>query len=73
MRFLIVVNINHEFCRFIFNRRFYASLLLIYVTASLANCIWADFSHRHVFMTLLACIPFIAKRNDSSTPAVANP
>ena len=54
-------------------RSFYASLLLIYVTASLANCIWADFSHRHVFMTLLACIPFIAKRNDSSTPAVANP
>jgi O-antigen ligase len=52
---------------------FYASLLLIYVTASLANCIWADFSHRHVFMTLLACIPFIAKRNNPATPAVATP
>jgi O-antigen ligase len=48
-------------------RDFYASLLLIFVTASLANCIWSDFSHRHVFIMLLACIPFATKRDDKST------
>lgn len=49
---------------------FYASLLLIFVTASLANCLWSDFSHRHVFIMLLACIPFVAKRQDvrNATP-----
>jgi O-antigen ligase len=46
---------------------FYASLLLIFVTASLANCLWSDFSHRHVFIMLLACIPFVPKRNDKPT------
>jgi O-antigen ligase len=40
---------------------FYASLLLIFVTASLANCLWPDFSHRHVFVMLLACIPMVAR------------
>ncbi|MES2536559.1 MAG: O-antigen ligase family protein [Pseudomonadota bacterium] len=38
-------------------RDFYSCLLLIYVTAGLANCILADFSHRHIFLMLLACIP----------------
>ncbi|MBD8874624.1 O-antigen ligase family protein [Rhodanobacter sp. DHB23] len=38
-------------------RDFYACLLLIYLTAGLANCLWADFSHRHMFILLLACIP----------------
>jgi len=50
------------------HRDFYASLLLIFVTASLANCLWSDFSHRHVFIMLLACIPFVTKRDDK--PAV---
>lgn len=45
-------------------RDFYISLLLIFVTASLANCLWSDFSHRHVFILLLACIPFVTKRDD---------
>jgi len=51
---------------------FYVSLLLIYVAGSLANCLLADFSHRHVFIMLLACIPFIAKPNSSVSPAVAD-
>ncbi|HET6805783.1 MAG TPA: O-antigen ligase family protein [Frateuria sp.] len=38
-------------------RDFYISLLLVYLTAGLANCLWADFTHRHVFMLLLCCIP----------------
>jgi O-antigen ligase len=45
-------------------REFYGSLLLIFITASLANCLWSDFSHRHVFIMLLACIPFATKRDD---------
>ena len=40
-------------------RHFYTSVLLIYVTAGLANCILVDFSHRHLFLMLLACIPFV--------------
>lgn len=52
---------------------FYASLLLIYVTASLANCIWADFSHRHVFIMLLACIPFVSGRPNSQNVTAAHP
>lgn len=39
------------------NREFYTSLLLIYVTAGLANCLLVDFSHRHLFLGLLACVP----------------
>ena len=54
-------------------QNFYASLLLIYITGSLANCLWADFSHRHVFMMLLACIPPLVKRSNSSLRQVANP
>ncbi len=40
-------------------RDFYTCLLFIYLTAGLANCILQDFSHRHVFLMLLACIPFV--------------
>jgi O-antigen ligase len=50
-------------------REFYASLLLIYVTAGLANCILADFSHRHTFMMLLACIPFLSPAKTGSAAA----
>ena len=42
-------------------RNIYACILLIYVTAGLANCLWADFSHRHLFILLLACIPLVEK------------
>lgn len=35
----------------------WASLMIIFLTAGLANCLWFDFSHRHVFILLLACIP----------------
>ena len=38
-------------------RDFYLCLLLIYVSAGLANCLVLDFVHRHGFLLLLACIP----------------
>jgi len=46
-------------------------LLLIYLTASLANCLLIDFVHRHGFLLLLACIPLLDKlpqRTASSVP-----
>ncbi|HEU4670772.1 MAG TPA: O-antigen ligase family protein [Dyella sp.] len=46
-------------------RDIYASVLLIYLVAGLANCLWADFTHRHVFILLLSCIPLV-KQGDSS-------
>lgn len=42
-------------------RDIYNCLLLIYLAAGLANGLWADFTHRHVFILLLACIP-LARR-----------
>lgn len=42
-------------------RDIYICILLIYLTAGLANCLWADFSHRHMFILLLACIPLVGK------------
>ncbi|MFI4941563.1 MAG: O-antigen ligase family protein, partial [Burkholderiales bacterium] len=50
---------------------FYASLLLIYVTAGLANCLWAVALHRNMFMMLLACIPFCPKPDNAVHPPVA--
>lgn len=50
-------------------RDIYACILLIYLTAGLANCLWADFSHRHMFVLLLACIPLASK----STSPMATP
>ena len=35
----------------------FASILIIYVAAGLANGLWSNFTHRHVFVLLLACIP----------------
>ena len=43
-------------------RDIYACILLIYVTAGLANCLWDDFSHRHLFILLLGCIPLAGKQ-----------
>lgn len=36
-------------------------VLLIYLAAGLANCLWSDFTHRHVFILLLACVPLAQK------------
>ena len=38
-------------------RDIYICLMLIYLTAGLANGLWVDFTHRHIFLLLLACIP----------------
>lgn len=46
-------------------RDFYASLLLIYITAGLANCLMIDFTHRHLFLMLLACIPLVPVAGNS--------
>jgi O-antigen ligase len=40
-------------------RDIYLSILLIYIVAGLANGLWADFTHRNVFVLLLACIPLV--------------
>lgn len=41
-------------------RHFVRSVLLIYVTAGLANGLLADFTHRNTFVMLLSCIPSVA-------------
>ncbi|GAB2538549.1 O-antigen ligase family protein [Rhodanobacter koreensis] len=53
-------------------RDIYACILLIYVTAGLANCLWADFSHRHLFILLLACIPLIERQTSRQGTAMTN-
>jgi O-antigen ligase len=53
-------------------RDFYTCLILIYVTAGLANCVLADFAHRHLFIMLLACIPLIPAAENRG-PHRANP
>jgi Lipid A core - O-antigen ligase and related enzymes len=45
-------------------RDIYTCILLIYLTAGLANGLWADFSHRHMFILLLACMP-LARQSTS--------
>lgn len=54
-------------------RDIYAGILLIYVTAGLANGLWADFSHRHVFILLLACIPLASTKKQPVLPARVDP
>lgn len=49
-------------------RDVYLCALLIYLTAGLANCLWADFSHRHLFILLLACIPMAGKQQPGRQP-----
>lgn len=44
-------------------RDIYSCLWMIYVTAGLANCLWDDFSHRLLFILLLACIPLVGKHS----------
>lgn len=43
-------------------RDIYTCILLVYLTAGLANGLWADFSHRHMFILLLACMPLVKQR-----------
>ena len=38
-------------------RGLFASVVLIYLSAGLFNALWSDFTHRHMFVLLLACIP----------------
>jgi len=40
-------------------RDIYATALVVYLVAGMANCLWADFTHRHVFILLLSCIPLL--------------
>lgn len=52
-------------------RDIYNCLLLIYLAAGLANGLWADFTHRHAFILLLACIPLarcVRTTGDASRP-----
>lgn len=46
-------------------RDIYACLLLVYLVAGMANCLWTDFTHRHVFILLLSCIPLRRQRESS--------
>lgn len=50
-------------------RDIYTCGLLIYLSAGLANCLWADFSHRHLFILFLACIPLVERRHPVPTGA----
>ncbi len=54
-------------------RDIYACIFLVYVTAGLANGLWADFSHRHLFILLLACIPMANKHAPLFQPALKRP
>lgn len=49
-------------------RDIYASALLVYLVAGMANCLWADFTHRHVFILLLSCIPLVAQGESTKAP-----
>jgi O-antigen ligase len=53
------------------HRDLYICLLLFYVVAALANCILLDFSHRHLFLMLLACIPFVPGKSDAPGQVLA--
>ncbi|MBC7859568.1 MAG: O-antigen ligase family protein, partial [Burkholderiaceae bacterium] len=53
-------------------RDFYNCLLIIYVTAGLANCLLVVFSHRHLFLMLLACLPLAAKPGADAVGAEAS-
>lgn len=50
-------------------RDIFNCVLLIFVTAGLANGLWADFTHRHVFVLLLACIPLVARAREAAPPS----
>lgn len=43
-------------------RDFYNSLLMIFILGGLAQCLLPDFTQRHTFLMLLACIPVVARK-----------
>lgn len=43
-------------------RDIYVCIFLVYITAGLGNCLWADFSHRHLFILLLASMPLLPRQ-----------
>ncbi len=47
-------------------RDIYACALVVYLVAGMANCLWADFTHRHVFILLLSCIPLVTRERSFS-------
>lgn len=49
-------------------RHFLRSVVIIYLTAGLANGLIADFTHRNTFVMLLACIPSVALMASSRPP-----
>ena len=51
------------------DKNFYRSLLIIYVFFGLANCVLLDFSHRHLFLLLLCCVPLSLKISPATTSA----
>lgn len=53
-------------------RDIYACILIIYLVAGLANGLWVDFTHRNVFVLLMACIPLVKARTRPDT-ALAEP
>ncbi|MBT2747485.1 MULTISPECIES: O-antigen ligase family protein [unclassified Lysobacter] len=50
-------------------RGFFACVVLIYLSAGLFNGLWSDFTHRHTFLLLLACIPALAARETGAEAA----
>ena len=52
-------------------RDIFICVLLIYLTAGLANGLWADFTHRHVFILLLGCIPLAPRMQAEKLSDVA--
>lgn len=47
-------------------RDIYVCIFLVYITAGLGNCLWADFSHRHLFILLLASMPLLPRQKQIS-------
>lgn len=50
-------------------RDIFICVVLIFVTAGLANGLWADFTHRHVFVLLLTCIPLATLSREAARPS----
>ena len=42
-------------------RDLYGCVIAIYLVAGMANCLWGDFTHRHTFVLLIACIPALMR------------
>jgi len=50
-------------------RDIYACVLAIYLIAGLANCLWGDFTHRHTFVLLIACVPALMQSTSRARKA----